>query len=74
MIDYFNFLKVQDSISKIYYCTYNFTHIYSMSSAEIYRKNKAILNAGKIIPTIGTKIAGKKDAVIQSFLFFEINN
>jgi hypothetical protein len=45
-----------------------------MSSAEIYRKNNAILNAGKIIPTIGTKIAGKKDAVIQSFLFFEINN
>ena len=30
----------------------------------MYKKNNAILNAGKIKPTIGTKIDGKKDAAI----------
>ena len=35
-----------------------------MSSIEIYRKNNAILNAGKTKPTIGTKIDGKNAAVI----------
>ena len=37
---------------------------YEISSFWIYKKNKAILNAGKIIPTIGTKIDGKKAAAI----------
>jgi hypothetical protein len=32
-------------------------------------KNKAMLKAGKIIPTIGIKIAGKKVAVIIIILF-----
>jgi len=35
-------------------------------------KNKAILNAGNIIPTIGTKIEGKKAAVIIRFDFKNI--
>ena len=33
--------------------------------------NKAMLNAGKISPTSGTKIAGKNDAAI--FLFYYQN-
>lgn len=32
---------------------------YSIESCSIYIKNKAIENAGKIKPTIGTKIDGK---------------
>ena len=35
-------------------------------------KNKAILKAGNIRPTIGTKIAGKKAAVIIRFYFKNI--
>ena len=35
-------------------------------------KNNAILKAGKTKPTIGTKIAGKKDAAI--FFLLEILN
>jgi len=31
----------------------------------VYKKNNAILNAGKINPTIGTKIDGKKAAAIR---------
>jgi len=34
----------------------------------MYKKNKAILKAGKIRPTRGTKIEGKKAAAI--FLFY----
>jgi len=34
----------------------------------MYKKNNAILKAGKINPTIGTKIAGKKDAAIFYFI------
>jgi hypothetical protein len=30
----------------------------------VYKKNKAILNAGKIKPTIGTRIEGKNVAAI----------
>jgi hypothetical protein len=30
----------------------------------VYRKNSAILNAGKTKPTIGTKIEGKNAAAI----------
>lgn len=37
---------------------------YAISSADIYRKNNAILKAGKIKPTRGTKIEGKNAAVI----------
>jgi|TARA_B110000240_G_scaffold106115_1_gene119616 hypothetical protein len=33
-------------------------------------KNKAILKAGKIIPTIGTKIDGKKAAAIVYVKFY----
>lgn len=42
-----------------------------MSSDETQRKNKAILKAGKTNPTIGTKIAGRKDAPI---IFNNLNN
>jgi hypothetical protein len=35
----------------------------------MYRKNNAILKAGKIKPTIGTKIEGKKAAAILILLF-----
>jgi hypothetical protein len=35
-----------------------------MSSAETYKKNKAMLRAEKTKPTSGTKIGGKKAAVI----------
>jgi len=35
-------------------------------------KNRAILKAGNIIPTIGTKIEGKNAAVIISFYFKNI--
>jgi len=34
----------------------------------MYKKNNAILKAGKIMPTIGTKIDGKNAAVI--FIFY----
>lgn len=34
----------------------------------MYKKNNAILNAGKIKPTIGTKIDGKKAAAILHFI------
>ena len=43
-------------------------NFYEMSSVWTYKKNKAILNAGKIIPTIGTKIDGKKAAAIINFI------
>ena len=43
---------------------------YSISSLEMYKKNKLILKAGKTKPTSGTKIEGKKAAVIILFLFF----
>jgi len=43
------------------------TYIYSISSTETYRKNNAILKAGNTKPTMGTKIAGKKDAAIYFF-------
>lgn len=41
----------------------------------MYRKNKAILNAGKIRPTRGTKIEGKNAAAIVLFYYqsFESN-
>ena len=32
----------------------------------VYKKNNAILKAGKTSPTIGTNIAGKYDAVTKS--------
>ena len=32
----------------------------------VYKKNNAILKAGKIRPTTGTKIAGKYEAVTKS--------
>ena len=35
-----------------------------MSSVWIYKKNKAMLKAGKIKPTSGTRIEGKNDAAI----------
>ena len=35
-----------------------------MSSVWIYKKNKAMLNAGKIKPTSGTRIEAKNDAAI----------
>ena len=35
-----------------------------MSSAETYKKNNAILKAGKTKPTIGTRIEGKNAAAI----------
>ena len=35
-----------------------------MSSVSTYKKNKAILNAGKTKPTSGTRIEGKNVAVI----------
>jgi len=35
-----------------------------MSSVCTYKKNNAILNAGKIKPTSGTRIEGKNDAAI----------
>ena len=38
--------------------------LYEISSVCIYKKNNAILKAGKIKPTIGTKIDGKKAAAI----------
>ena len=38
--------------------------VYAISSVWVYKKNSAILNAGKIKPTIGTKIDGKKAAAI----------
>ena len=40
-----------------------------MSSVEIYKKNNAMLKAGKIKPIIGTKIEGKNDAAIFLFSF-----
>jgi len=42
--------------------------IYAISSIWVYKKNNAILNAGKIIPTMGTKIDGKKAADILNFI------
>ena len=42
-----------------------------MSSTDTYRKNNAILKAGKTKPTIGTKIAGKKADAINLKIFFE---
>ena len=42
---------------------------YAISSFWTYKKNNAILKAGKIIPTIGTKIAGKKAAALLKFVF-----
>ena len=44
------------------------TSFYSISSTETYRKNNAILKAGKTKPTIGTKIEGKKAAAITFFI------
>jgi hypothetical protein len=41
--------------------------IQSISSIEIYKKNNAILKAGKIKPTMGTKIEGKNAAAIILF-------
>jgi hypothetical protein len=35
-----------------------------MSSFSIYRNNKAIATPGKIIPTNGTRIDGRYEAVI----------
>jgi len=37
---------------------------YPIFSCSIYRNNNAIVKPGKIIPTSGTKIDGKYDAVI----------
>ena len=37
---------------------------YSISSIETYKKNNAILSAGKTKPTIGTRIEGKNAAAI----------
>lgn len=37
----------------------------------MYIKNNAILKAGKTRPTIGTKIAGKKAAVIIYYLLLK---
>lgn len=36
----------------------------------MYKKNKAILNAGKIKPTSGTRIEGKNTAAIIYLLTF----
>ena len=47
---------------------------YEISSVWIYKKNNAILKAGKIIPTIGTRIAGKKDAAIFLFYYLILDN
>ena len=41
-----------------------FNFFYAISSTETYKKNNAILKAGKIKPTIGTKIEGKNDAAM----------
>lgn len=40
--------------------------VYATSSTDIKMKNKAILNAGKIRPINGTKIAGKNAVVIYN--------
>lgn len=39
-----------------------------MSSVWTYKKNKAILNAGKTKPISGTRMEGKKDAAIIRML------
>ena len=44
--------------------------IYAISSFCEYKKNKAILNAGKIKPTSGTRIEGKNAAAIIYLLIF----
>ena len=41
-----------------------FLIIYAISSDWLYKKNNAILNAGKIKPTKGTRIDGKNEAAI----------
>ena len=43
---------------------HKFLKIYAISSFCVYKKNKAILNAGKIKPTSGTRIEGKNVAAI----------
>lgn len=39
-------------------------NFYPMLSCSIYKNSNAIVKPGKIIPTKGTKIDGKYDAVI----------
>ena len=43
-----------------------------MASCSMYMNNKAILRPGNTMPTIGTSIDGKYDAVIFIFLIINI--
>jgi len=47
---------------------FNSREIYSILSNDIYKKNKAMLNAGKTRPTKGTKMEGKNAVAIITFL------
>lgn len=44
-----------------------------MFSASIYKNSNAMVKPGNIIPTNGTKIDGKYDAVMCIFLFLMTN-
>lgn len=47
---------------------------YPIFSSSMYRKSSAIVIPGKTIPTSGTKIDGKYDAVIYVYKIFKSCN